>query len=56
LNLTAFISTVVVVALVAAFAPGGMVKWCLLAAFVLVWLPLAHFGYGFYDDLTVEKR
>lgn len=56
LNLIAFTVSLVILGLVAAFAPGGMIKWWAMAAFVLVWMPLAHYGYGFYDELTVEKR
>jgi hypothetical protein len=56
LNLIAFAATLIVLGLVAAFAPGGVYKWWGIVAFVLVWMPLAHYGYGFYDELTVEKR
>ena len=56
LNLVSLITAAVAVSLVAVFAPGAEIKWWGIAFFVLVWLPMAHFGYGFYDALTVEKR
>ena len=56
LNALSIATTAVFLGLVAYFAPGGDIKWWGIAAFIAIWLPLAHFGYGFYDQLTVDKR
>lgn len=56
LNAIALVTTAVFLALVAMYAPGGDVKWWGIGLFILIWLPMAHFGYRYYDELTVEKR